>query len=185
MTDLKHDTGQRSQDDPWQQVCAVLGMETVNRMSTQNRNDLQMLVEHAFTFGRSVHGPVREIQTLVGDRWSALLLMLLRHGPIRFSTLQRITGVVDNVGISRRMLSFTLRTLERNGLVMRQVLATVPPNVEYSLTKLGQELSIRILDFLEWLTTQHNAIEQARAEFDQKHGHPVAHGAETQSHHDE
>jgi DNA-binding HxlR family transcriptional regulator len=172
-------------DNAWQQVSAIVGPEYLSTMSADNRAGLQTLVDHASSFGRHPHGPVREIQTLVGDRWSALVLLLLHHGALRFSILQRITGVIDNIGISRRMLSFTLRTLERNGLVTRTVIATVPPNVEYALTPLGHKLGNRVLDFLDWLTSMAADIEAARAVFEQKHAASASPSSEAHTGHDE
>lgn len=170
MHDDKQPYGALSQEAPWRQVSAIVGTEFLSKIGVDNRASLQALIENASAFGRDSHGPVREIQTLVGDRWSALLLMILNHGALRFSVLQRITVVVDRAGISRRMLSFTLRTLERNGLVIRHVLGTVPPNVEYSLTPLGHELSQRVMDFLAWLSSKSAEVEQARLSFEEKHG---------------
>src|ERR1700749_2635982 len=79
--------------------------------------------------------PVREILARVGDKWSVLIVMLLSEGPKRVSQLRRSSD-----GISQRMLTLTLRGLERDGLVTRTVFPTAPPRVDYALTELGQSL---------------------------------------------
>lgn len=177
MNQDKNRPTQTSPHSAWEQISGIVGNEFLSKLEPDSRVGLQNLIEHAYQFGRIPHGPVREIQTLIGDRWSALLLLVLNFGAIRFSTLQRITAVLDQTGISRRMLSFTLRTLERNGLVTRTVLASVPPNVEYALTPLGHELANRVSDFLEWLTAQWDDIEIARAAYEQKHGSNIGNAA--------
>src|SRR5258708_17457624 len=80
---------------------------------------------------------VREVLNRVGDKWSVLVVGLLGNGPRRFSELRRAIE-----GISQRMLTLTLRGLERDGLVTRTVEATIPPKVEYDLTKLGRTLLV-------------------------------------------
>src|ERR1700738_2993782 len=75
------------------------------------------------------------ILALVGDKWTVLIVVLLGDGPKRFNEIKRMVG-----GISQRMLTFTLRGLERDGLVTRTVFPTAPPRVDYALTKLGRHL---------------------------------------------
>lgn len=105
--------------------------------------------------------PVRDVLERVGDKWSVLVVLVLRDGAVRFSQLLR---EVD--GISRRMLTRTLRLLERDGLVLRTVHATAPPSVEYELTELGRSL-IGPLEALSAWATEHRArILQARTRFD-------------------
>src|ERR1700712_1738890 len=76
--------------------------------------------------------PIAEILARIGDKWSVLIVMLLGNGPKRFNEMRRLIG-----GISQRMLTLTLRGLERDGFVTRTVFATVPPRVDYDLTDLG------------------------------------------------
>jgi DNA-binding HxlR family transcriptional regulator len=105
--------------------------------------------------------PTRQVINRVGDRWSLLVLYALEAGTLRFAELRRI---VD--GISQKMLTQTLRGLERDGLVARRVYASVPPKVEYSLTPLGQDLSVVIGQIRSWAYAHMNDIEQARAAYD-------------------
>ncbi len=154
----------------WEQVATIVGPAFLERLDRDALISFQQLIAKASSMGRDARGPVREIQTLLGDRWSTLLLHLMHYGPLRFSVLQRIISVIDDVGISRRMLSFSLRAMERDGLVSRKVIASVPPNVEYSLTPLGQQLWEKVFGLVEWLTLHANDILAARAAFEQKEG---------------
>lgn len=101
--------------------------------------------------------PVRNLLDQIGDRWSMLLLAALAGGPKRFSALAR--AVPD---ISKRMLTHTLRTLEANGLVHRDVQPTVPPRVTYSLTPLGESFAGPLLGLVEWAETHFAAVVKAR-----------------------
>lgn len=103
----------------------------------------------------------RELMARVGDKWSMLVVVLLGDGPQRFNELKRIVG-----GVSQRMLTVTLRGLERDGLVKRTVLPAVPPRVEYSLTPLGRTLLKPLRELATWVGANRAAIEQARAAFD-------------------
>jgi DNA-binding HxlR family transcriptional regulator len=104
---------------------------------------------------------VRDIFTMTGDRWSIPVIRALDAGPIRFTALMT---QVD--GISHRMLTRTLRSLERDGLVSRTSYPESPPRVEYELTALGETLSEPVRAFIRW-TQQHQAeIEESRARFD-------------------
>ncbi len=89
--------------------------------------------------------------------------MTLAQGPRRFNELKRL---VD--GVSQRMLTFTLRGLERDGLVTRTVTPSIPPRVDYALTDLGRSLRYPVVALGEWVTGNLDAIEQARADFDRK-----------------
>lgn len=102
--------------------------------------------------------PVRNLLDRIGDRWSMLLLAALAGGPRRFSALAR--AVPD---ISKRMLTQTLRTLETDGLVHRDVQPTVPPSVTYSLTPLGRSFTAPLLGLVEWAEANFEAVRAARA----------------------
>lgn len=104
------------------------------------------------------HCPVRNLLDQIGDRWSMLLLSALAAGPRRFSALAR--AVPD---ISKRMLTQTLRTLEADGFVHRDVQPTVPPSVTYSLTPLGQSFAAPLLGLIEWAEANFAAVLEARA----------------------
>ena len=103
----------------------------------------------------------REILERVGDKWSLQVIFHLRDGPLRFTALRR---GID--GISQRMLTVTLRGLERDGLVTRTVFPTVPPRVDYELTKLGRSLLEPVSGIGLWARRNRAAIQQARMRFD-------------------
>ncbi|MET3614509.1 DNA-binding HxlR family transcriptional regulator [Rhizobium aquaticum] len=107
---------------------------------------------------------VSEMLSRLGDKWTVLVIMMLRDGPKRFSELKR-----DVVGISQRMLTLTLRALERDGVVRRTVFTTVPPSVEYELTDLGQSFAEPIVSLGSWVFSNHMTIQKARREFDARH----------------
>ena len=105
--------------------------------------------------------PIRGVLDRIGDKWSILLLMTLAERPHRFGELRR--GVAD---ISQRMLTQTLRDLQRDGLVDRRVFPTNPPSVEYRLTDLGKSLLQPMAGLLRWAGDHHAKIKAARARFD-------------------
>jgi DNA-binding HxlR family transcriptional regulator len=108
---------------------------------------------------------VASILARVGDKWSVLVIMLLSDGPRRFNELKRMIG-----GISQRMLTLTLRGLERDGLVTRTVFPTIPPRVDYELTDLGRGLQGPVRELGQWAATHQNEIQDARSRFDGKDG---------------
>lgn len=97
----------------------------------------------------------------IGDKWSVLIIQRLGEGPRRFNEIKRIIG-----GISQRMLTLTLRNLERDGLVSRTVTPTVPPRVDYALTDLGRDLLIPVSALGQWAIQHTPCIEASRARFD-------------------
>jgi DNA-binding HxlR family transcriptional regulator len=97
----------------------------------------------------------------VGDKWSVLIVALLGGGPKRFNEIKRMVG-----GISQRMLTLTLRGLERDGLVTRTVFPTVPPRVDYELTELGRSLWTPVEALGAWARSHQPEIEAARRRFD-------------------
>ncbi|KKB12058.1 hypothetical protein VE25_09420 [Devosia geojensis] len=105
--------------------------------------------------------PVRGVLDKISDKWSMLLIMYLAMKPMRFNQLRR--EVPD---ISQKMLTQTLRQLERDGLVMRTVFPTKPPSVEYALTELGKSLVLPFGHLIEWANANHARIDEARAQFD-------------------
>lgn len=104
---------------------------------------------------------IRDTFDRVGDKWSLLLLAILAKGPQRFMVLLR---GID--GISQRMLTLTLRNLERDGLVQRTVFPVIPPHVEYALTPLGVSLSEPVSALANWAVRHHDAIKHHRDAFD-------------------
>jgi DNA-binding HxlR family transcriptional regulator len=107
--------------------------------------------------------PVRGVIDGIGDKWSVLLLLHLSHGNQRFSALKRL--VPD---VSQRMLTATLRKLERDGLVWRDVQPTVPATVTYGLTELGRSLIVHLQHLAEWAKSNRPAIESAREDFNRR-----------------
>lgn len=105
--------------------------------------------------------PIRDVLDRMGDAWSLLVMLELSRGPCRFNALRR---VVD--GISQRMLAVTLRHLERDGLISRQVLPLSPPQVEYALTGLGGSLIARVNLLRDWAVEHQPQVWQARAAYD-------------------
>ena len=104
---------------------------------------------------------VSSILSRIGDKWTVLIVMNLAAGPRRFNEIKRTIG-----GISQRMLTLTLRGLERDGLVTRTMFPTIPPRVDYELTDLGHSLRIPIEALGDWAFTHIPTIERARAAFD-------------------
>lgn len=115
---------------------------------------------------------ISEILSRVGDKWSVLVVSLLGSGPMRFSELRRS---VD--GISQKMLTTTLRNLERDGFCTRTVFATVPPRVEYELTALGRDLLVPVKALGDWAVANRERIDAARRRFDARNGAGTAAGA--------
>lgn len=106
--------------------------------------------------------PIRHIMARFSDKWSMLSIINLGEaGTLRFNELKKR---VD--GISQRMLTVTLRTLERDGIVTRRVYPEIPPRVEYQLTDLGRSLLVQMMALGEWANNHSNQILEARARFD-------------------
>lgn len=108
---------------------------------------------------------VASVLSRVGDKWSVLVIMMLADGPKRFNELKRMIN-----GISQRMLTLTLRGLERDGLVTRTIFPTIPPRVDYELTDLGRGLSQPVEALGKWAMDHLPQIEAARSRFDKRNG---------------
>src|SRR4249919_517761 len=106
---------------------------------------------------------VSEVLSRVGDKWTILVVSELGHGSRRFNEIRRALG-----SISQRMLTLTLRALERDGLVTRTVFPTIPPRVDYELTDLGRSLLDPVSELGSWARKNRPAIENARHRFDAK-----------------
>jgi DNA-binding HxlR family transcriptional regulator len=106
---------------------------------------------------------VSSVLARVGDKWSVLIIVLLGDGPKRFNEIKRMVG-----GISQRMLTLTLRGLERDGLVTRTQFPTIPPRVVYELTQLGRSLWDAVEPLGAWAQGHVKHIARARAAFDKK-----------------
>jgi len=105
--------------------------------------------------------PSQDVLALIGSKWSMLLLCLLSAGPKRTGELARGAG-----GISQKMLTQTLRELERHGIVHREDFGEVPPRVEYSLTPLGKSLSKLVRDIEAWVETNYSRITREVRTYD-------------------
>ena len=104
---------------------------------------------------------VNDILARIGDKWSVLIVMSLGDGSFRFNELKRRTE-----GISQRMLTLTLRGLERDGLVERTFVATIPPKVSYALTALGRSLREPVTSLGQWAIAHRGAVERSRTSYD-------------------
>ncbi len=106
-----------------------------------------------------------DVLNRIGDKWSVMVVGQLDDGPVRFNTLKREIG-----GISQRMLTLTLRNLERDGLVVRTMYPEIPPRVEYALTPLGRTLLPVIGGLWDWSVAHHADIVEARQDYDARDG---------------
>ncbi|CDZ31268.1 Transcriptional regulator, HxlR family [Neorhizobium galegae bv. officinalis] len=109
---------------------------------------------------------VRGIIGQVADKWTMLILEVLEeHGTLRFTQIGKLTG-----GISQKMLTQTLRQMERDGFVSRKVYPVIPPKVEYNLTELGRSLSAAFCAVWEWAAVHHADIDASRKAFEERNG---------------
>ena len=104
---------------------------------------------------------VSDVLSRIGDKWTVLVVEFLGGGPMRFSELRRRVG-----SISQKMLTTTLRNLERDGFVTRTVYPTIPPRVDYELTELGRELLVPVRSLGAWARDNIDRINDARTRFD-------------------
>lgn len=105
--------------------------------------------------------PTRRLLDRIADKWTTLLLTTLDGGDMRFNALKRRIG-----GVSQKMLSQTLRQMERDGLVLRHVEATVPVSVTYEITPLGRTLVAALTPMIDWAETRMDQVEAARRAYD-------------------
>jgi DNA-binding HxlR family transcriptional regulator len=112
--------------------------------------------------------PTRHALDLIGDKYTVLVIIFLQETPRRFSELQRMI-----TGISQKVLTQTLRSLERDGLLTRTIYPEVPPRVEYALTPLGETLIDPLVALREWAETNIEAVLVAQTEYDHQHKSPV------------
>lgn len=108
-------------------------------------------------------GKISQILSRVGDKWTVLVVMMLVDGPRRFNEIKRMVG-----GISQRMLTLTLRGLERDGMVTRTVTPSIPPRVDYALTPLGFSLAEPVMALGAWAKAHLDHIDAAREAFDRR-----------------
>jgi len=118
------------------------------------------------SFGEDGHDACKAVVDIldrIGDKWTVMVVGALADGPVRFNAILRKIGA-----ISHRMLTLTLRGLERDGMVERRAFATVPPTVEYELTPLGRSLIEPLWTLAQWAQAKQAEIESARARFDSR-----------------
>ena len=118
----------------------------------------------AASVGDDPHADCRALGVVldrIGDKWTIMVVGALSHGPMRFNALMRRIG-----GVSHRMLTLTLRGLERDGLVRRTAFPTIPPRVDYELTPLGHSLIEPLAGLSQWVQDHRTDIESARIAFD-------------------
>ncbi|MDR3286236.1 MAG: helix-turn-helix transcriptional regulator [Prevotellaceae bacterium] len=108
--------------------------------------------------------PIRDILSRLGDKWSLLALVTLNaNGTMRFNEIKKSIG-----DISQRMLSVTLRSLEKDGIVIRKIYPEVPPRVEYNLTKSGESLMFHLKNLIDWTLENEQSIIASREAYDDK-----------------
>jgi DNA-binding HxlR family transcriptional regulator len=118
-------------------------------------------LEPSHTDGHADCRAISDVLARIGDKWTVMVVGLLSDKPMRFNELRRTIG-----SISQRMLTLTLRGLERDGLVTRTVFPTIPPRVDYELTTMGRTLIEPLKALFAWATTHRPTIETARQAFD-------------------
>jgi DNA-binding HxlR family transcriptional regulator len=125
---------------------------------------VDVTAQAATRFGRDRRASCRTVTQVldrVGNKWTVMVVGSLADGPMRFNAILRLIG-----DVSHRMLTLTLRGMERDGLVGRRAYATIPPKVEYELTPLGRSLIEPLRVISQWALSNQVAIETARAAFD-------------------
>lgn len=126
--------------------------------------EVQRKLQHEKKPDPRVQALVNEVIARVADKWTMIILdVLAEHGALRFTQLSRLVG-----GISQKMLTQTLREMEREGLVVRTAYPVIPPKVEYHLTDLGLSLGDAFCGVWEWAQQNLDTIERARTEFDRR-----------------
>ena len=125
---------------------------------------IEVLQQQVEALGDDRHDACRiivQILDRIGDKWTIMVVGTLSNGPMRFNAILRAIS-----GLSHRMLTLTLRGLERDGLVERRAFVTIPPTVEYELTPLGRSLIEPLTALADWAFSQQDDIEAARTQYD-------------------
>lgn len=136
-------------------------MDRTEHDSTAADSSLADAAVFPVTLEREEFCPVRHVLDRLGDAWSFLVVLNLGNSPMRFNALKRQIS-----GISQRMLTLSLRKLERDGLVSRHVQPTTPPKVEYRLTQMGMSLGVPLVALMEWASEHQGAIDASRQAYD-------------------
>lgn len=142
---------------------------------------LEAMLQTMARDGTRREDPMRELFARIGDKWSMLLLHLLRTADYRHAVLRRLVSAVGNEGrISQRMLTLRLRALERDGLILRQVVPSHPPGIAYSLTPLGAALLTQLDGVMQWIRDHLPEIRLAREHFEAAQAAQAAQGRQRQ-----
>lgn len=137
-----------------------------NELDPQVRSGIAALVSEMGSTGVGRDDPVRSVMALLGDRWSPLILLVLRTGAWRHADLRRVTARISaEKALSQRVMTLKLRALEKDGFVRREVTDDVPPKVTYSLEPLGIELVGELRRMIGWLGEHRGQIHAARGRF--------------------
>lgn len=160
-------THPRSAEETLAEVARVLRIAPGRMAGDPKGALLADLVANMAAHGYEREGPIRDTFARIGDRWCMLLLLILRSGPFHYAALRRLVAVTSaEKAISQRMLTLRLRSLERNGFIVRAERGTRSRRVEYDLTPLGRELTARAFELIRWIGTRTGEIERARRRFD-------------------
>jgi len=138
-------------------------METLQERKNLSLSDIDVTTYLVPSHTSSACRSVTPVLNRVGDKWSMQVVMALSNGSKRFSELKR---GID--GVSQRMLTLTLRGLERDGLISRHVTPTIPPRVDYELTELGQSLREPVIALGQWALDHIDCIRAAQQRFDEE-----------------
>ncbi|ARX85708.1 MULTISPECIES: winged helix-turn-helix transcriptional regulator [Streptomyces] len=128
-----------------------------------------MAVSTKWTLDTEQMCPHRLVLEHVTSRWGVLVLITLAERSYRFSELRRAIDALGSRPVSEKMLTQTLQTLERDGLVHRDAKPVIPPRVDYSLTELGQEASAQVRALADWTDRRMADVQKARAAYDEAH----------------
>lgn len=154
-----------------QDVMAVLREGRTPAQLAAHEASLNGLLLSMSTTGHQRDGPVRTTLAMVGDRWTTLILEVLAPGPLRHSELKRVIDLISaEQEISQRVLTMKLRTLERDGLVLRHVGVGSAPRVDYALTPRGLALHLKIEAVVDWAASETTGILASRQAHDAQHG---------------
>jgi len=149
-------------------ITELVAVSGESNQGTARLENLSTLASRHSVYGTSPTSPVREILHLVGDKWSSLILCILKTGRCRYSALRSLVSLLSHEStISHRVLTSKLRLLERDGLITRHVFPTIPPRVEYESSQFGRSLTDIIEQLFSWAETNYEAILAARRGFDE------------------
>ncbi|MFJ2906043.1 winged helix-turn-helix transcriptional regulator [Streptomyces sp. NPDC091279] len=146
---------------------SAAGADATVEVAVEVAVEVEAEVAVAVGGGREVACPYRLVLEHVTSRWGVLVLIELLERPYRFSELKRAVGRV-NPKVSEKMLTQTLQTLERDGLVHRDAKPVIPPRVDYSLTDLGREAAERVRGLAHWTEDRMDQVTAARERYDQR-----------------